>query len=139
MNLVLKEFLQTLNPPLTSVLYAKGYHDFPLKHSAKKFRRGTRLCFRKFRVSKNFMPKRGISRFSIEKLLSHSTEKLRRRPFVVSQNFWYRKKIMDKRGGGRRREYYDFLSKTFCPTVPKNFVGEPFSVSLISGVEKLYT
>ena len=26
----------------------------------------------------------------------------------------------------------------FCLTVPKNFVGEPFSVSLISGIEKFY-
>ena len=34
------------------------------------------FCFRKFRVSKNFMPTRGISRFSIENF-SHSTEKLR--------------------------------------------------------------
>ena len=33
---------------------------------------------------------------------------------------------------------FDFLSKFFCLTVPKNFVGEPFSVSLISGIEKFY-
>ena len=39
---------------------------------------------------------------------------------------------MDKRGG----EYQNFPSKTFCLTVPKNFVGEPFSVSLISGIGK---
>ena len=31
-NLVFKEFLQTSIPPLTSVLYAKGYHDFLLKN-----------------------------------------------------------------------------------------------------------
>ena len=44
---------------------------------------------------------------------------------------------MDKRGGGEgRREYHDFLSKIFCLTVPKNFVGETFSVSLISGIER---
>ena len=44
--LVFKEFLQTSIPPLISVLYAKGYHDYPLKKfclSAEKFRRGTRL------------------------------------------------------------------------------------------------
>ena len=34
------------------------------------------------------------------------------------------KKFMDKRG-----EYQDFPSKTFCPTVPKISVGEPFCVS----------
>ena len=42
---------------------------------------------------------------------------------------------MDKREGG---EYQDLPSKIFCLTVPKKFVGEPFSVSLISGIEKLY-
>ena len=42
------------------------------------------------------------------------------------------KKFMDERG-----EYQAFPSKVFCLTVPKNFVGEPFSVSLISGVEKI--
>ena len=30
--LVLKEFLQTSTPPLIFVLYAKGYHDYPLKN-----------------------------------------------------------------------------------------------------------
>ena len=49
------------------------------------------------------------------------------RKFPVAKN------IMDKRGGG----YQDFPSKVFCLTVPKIFVGEPFSVSLISGVEKI--
>ena len=82
LNLVFNEFLQKSIPPLISVLYAKGYHVFPLKNFCltvpKKIRRGTLLCFRKFGVSKNFMPKTGISRFSTENLLSHSTEKLRR-------------------------------------------------------------
>ena len=49
-------------------------------------------------------------------------------------NFLVSKKLMDKRGGGG--EYHDFQSKSFCLTVPKNFVGEPLSVSLISGIEK---
>ena len=30
--LVFKEFLQTSIPPLISVLYAKGYHEYPLKN-----------------------------------------------------------------------------------------------------------
>ena len=45
---------------------------------------------------------------------------------------------MDKRVGGGGREYHNFLSKIFCLTVPKTFVGEPFSVALISGIEKFY-
>ena len=32
LNLVFKGFLQTSIRPLFSVLYAKGYHDFPLKN-----------------------------------------------------------------------------------------------------------
>ena len=39
---------------------------------------------------------------------------------------------MDK----REREISRFPSKDFCLTVPKIFVGEPFSVSLISSIEK---
>ena len=31
-----------------------------------------------------------------------------------------------------------FSDEIFCLTVPKKFVGEPFSVSLISGIEKFY-
>ena len=36
------------------------------------------------------------------------------------------------------REYQDYPSKIFCLTVAKNFVGQPFSVSLISGIGKFY-
>ena len=35
-------------------------------------------------------------------------------------------------------EYQDFPSKKFCLTVPRNFVGRPFSVSLLSGAEKVW-
>ena len=116
----------------------KGISIFRYKIFVSQFRKISSRnprCFRKFRVSKNFMSKRGRSRFSIENLLSHNTENLRRgAPFFVSQNFWYRKNLWI-RGGG---EYHDFLSKFFCLTVPKNFVGKLFSVSLISGIEKFY-
>ncbi len=50
------------------------------------------------------------------------------RKFLVAKNF------MDKKAG----EYQDFPSKIFRLTLPKKFVGEPFSVSLISGIEKFY-
>ena len=32
-----------------------------------------------------------------------------------------------------------FVTENFCPTVPKNFVVEPFRVLKISGIEKTYT
>ena len=41
---------------------------------------------------------------------------------------------MDKREGKVSR----FPSKVYCLTVPKNAVGEPFSLSLISGIEKIW-
>ena len=34
-------------------------------------------------------------------------------------------------------EFQDFLSKFFCLTVPKNFAGESFTVSINSGIEKV--
>ena len=40
---------------------------------------------------------------------------------------------MEKKGENQK-----FPSKFFCLTVPKKFVVEPFSVSLISGIEKVY-
>ena len=47
------------------------------------------------------------------------------------------KKLTDKRRGGGG-EYQHFPSKFFCLTVPKFSVGKPFSVSLISGIEKVW-
>ena len=54
-----------------------GLRQFFLFHSAKKFRSGTLLCFRFFGVSKKIMPKRGMTRFSVENLLSHGAENFR--------------------------------------------------------------
>ncbi len=45
--------------------------------------------------------------------------------------FLVAKKFMDKKAG----EYQDFPSKIFCPTFPKKFIGEPFSVSINLGIE----
>ena len=35
-------------------------------------------------------------------------------------------------------KYQDFPSKFFCLIVPKNIVGQPFSMILTSGIEKFY-
>ena len=47
------------------------------------------------------------------------------------------KKLTDRgeEGGG---EYQHFPSKIFCQTVPKISVGKPFSVSVLSGIEKVW-
>ena len=70
-----------------------------------------------------------MSRFSVKIVLFHSTEKFRRGTLYCVTNFGYRK-ILCFRG-----LCHDFLSKLFCFTAPKNSVGEPFIVSLISGIE----
>ena len=44
------------------------------------------------------------------------------------------KKFMDKRGGGGSRFSVEF----FCLAVPKNAVGGPFCLSLISSIEKVW-
>ena len=67
------------------------------------------------------------------KFLSHSAENLRRESFTVAlisgtEKVWIR--------GGGGGEYQDIPSKIFCLTVPKNFVGESFSHSIDSGIEK---
>ena len=35
-------------------------------------------------------------------------------------------------------DYQEFLSETFCRTVPKKYVEESFSVSLFPGIEEIY-
>ena len=74
----------------------------------------------------------GVSRFSLEIFLSHSAQKLRTKSFIVALILGTEKSL-DKRGG----EYQDFPSTDFCLTVPKNFVGETFTVALFSGSQKV--
>ena len=86
-------------------------------HIAEKFRRGTRLCLRKFRVSKNFMPKRGISRFSIKNIVVSQYRKyFVGEPFFVSEKFWYRKNLWIRggRGGGSITIFRQKMSASQC-------------------------
>ena len=81
------------------------------------------------------MHKKGISINSVEKSLSHSADKIRRRTLLCSRKVLVSKNVRYKRGG----EYHNFPSKIFCLTVPKISVGESFfTVALISGIEKVW-
>ena len=137
-----------------------------LSHSADKIRR-TLLCFERILVSKIFEAKEGgsftvlskiflshrtektspfsfsekfwygkktlwISRFPVEIFVSNSAKKFRGHPFNFSENLGYRKIFM------HNGDYHVFPSKIFGLTVPKNFVKEPFSVSLILGIKKCW-
>ena len=97
--------------------------------STEKFRWGTLRCFRKFRVSKTFMHKKGISLFSVESFLSHSAEKILRESLLCFKKFWYWKLPCIGGGSITDLESITVFSKIFCLTGPKNFVGEPFCVS----------
>ena len=93
------------------------------------------LCFRIFLVTKKFMHKRGVvSRSSLDIFLSYSAEKIRRGTLLCFTEFPVSNKFMEKTGGG----YQHFLSKSFCLTVPKNFVAEPISVSKFLGIDNVY-
>ncbi len=85
-------------------------------------------------TEKVYMKGGGVSRFSVGTLLSHSTEKLHRGILLYFRKYLVSKKFKEERG----REYQDFPSKIFCLAVPKNFVGESFSASIFSGVERFY-
>ena len=75
-----------------------------------------------------------VSRFSLDKLSSHSAKQIRRGTLLCFRKFLLLKNVRDERGGCR-----DFPWKTFCLTVPKIFVGEPFTVSLILESENFQT
>ena len=77
------------------------------------------LCLRKIPAAKNFMDKKGVSRFSVERFLSNSAEKIVGEPFIVSP-IRVSKKIMF------RRVMSQLFVENFCLAVPKNFAGEPF-------------
>ena len=66
--------------------------------------------------------------------LSHITDKHRRGNLLCSRKILVSKNVRDKRGGENR----NFPLKVYCFTVPNKFVGERFSVSMISGIENFY-
>ena len=103
-------------------------------HSVEKFRRGSLYCCNKLGYRKNLNKRWGVSRFSVGNFLSNSPEK-NRRGILYCCNIFGCQKSLDTRGGG---EHQAFPSEIFCLTVPKNFVGEHFSVSLVAGTDKVW-
>ena len=100
---------------------------------SRKSPKGILYCCSKVGYRKCLDKKGGVSRFSVEKFLSHSPENFRR-GIVYCCIIFGDRKTLDKRGG----EYQDFLSKIFRLTVRKISVGESFTVALISVTEKVW-
>ena len=96
---------------------------------------GTLQCFRQFGVSKNFMHNRGVSRFSMEILL-----------FLFPKRFVGDPSLYDKISGFCMRGISRFSVRGvarfsidyFMSHSTETFLGDPFRVSLISGIEKFY-
>ena len=74
------------------------------------------------------MPKRGISSFSMENLLSPVPKNFIEEPICVSQTFLYRK-FLGIRGGGEGVSVTIFRQNGFCLTVSNYFLEEPICVS----------
>ena len=96
------------------------------------------MLLQKFPLAKKFMDKtgRGVSIFSVEFFFLTVPKNFAAEPFcAVFQKLPVAKKLMDKRGGGVSRcSVENFLSHS-----AENFrTGESFSVSLISGIEKVW-
>ena len=109
------------------IFYAEeGEHDFVSETFCltvpKNFVRAP-FVSQEISLSKIVMDRKGISRFSLEIFLSHSTEIFRRETLCLSEIFWYRK-FWKIRGG-----YHYLASKIFFLTVPENFVKEQLCVS----------
>ena len=97
-------------------------------HSAEKFRGHP------FNVSENLGHRKilciigGITSFR-QKIFVSQCQKISWAYLQCFRKFGVSKNFMHIRG------YHVFPSKIFCLTVPQNFVREPFSVSLISGIK----
>ena len=106
----------------------KDYLDFPSKHFcltvSKLFT--VEPLGQNFWVTRAFMRTRGTSQFSIDNLLSHSTNKIPRATFLCFTKFLVSKNSWINRGGGN--EAHDFPSRLFCLIVLKNSIGERFRV-----------
>ena len=131
--LVFKECLQISIPPSNSVLYSKGYHDFP----------SNSFCLSKpkifigehFGVSAKFFYRkiswirrgRGASRLC-RIFLSHRAETK-----SFPEKFWYRKKFMDKRG-----HITIFSRKFYVSQCQKFSSGNPTAFEKLSGFDNFY-
>ena len=104
-----------------------------LSHSTEKFRWGTLRCFRKFRVSQNFMHKKGISLNSVKKFLSHSADKIRRRTLLCFERILVSKIFKQRRG-----KLHGFVKIIFISQDRKNSPGNHSVFQKISGTQKYF-
>ena len=114
-----------------------GVSRFPvdnfLSHSAENFRRGILYCCLNFGYREGLDKMEGENQvIPSKKLCLTELEKFRRGILYCCSNFGYLKSL-DKKGGISR-----FSVEIFCLTVPKFFVGESYTVALVSSIDKVW-
>ena len=120
---------------------AGDYLNFPskkfLSHSTGTFRRGTLKSFNSSRYRKYLCFRRFYHDFRLKTFRPTLPKPFVEEPFcALIQKLSGSKKVYGKEGW--RGEYRNFASKNLCLKLPKHFVGEPFRLSLVSGVENIY-
>ena len=134
--LVFKDFLQTSIRPPISLLYAKGYHNFPLKNFhltvPKNFVREPFSVSLISGIKNYFCIREGVTTFLGPKIFVTQYQKSSLRKCFTNINSTTDFYILCKRVG-----YHDFSLKMFCLTIPKNFVGEHFGSSENFGYRKI--
>ena len=95
-----------------------------LSHSADKIRWRTLLCFERILVSKSFKQRRGKLNGLVENCIISQDRKISPGNHYVFQKIPGREKYFTHKRGG-----ITIFCRSFCLTVPKNFIGEQFGVS----------
>ena len=95
----------------------------------EKFCKGPLLFSRKLMITKNFMHNSGITFFRRKLLVSQC-------PNISWASLQCFRKLGVSKNFMQNREYHNFPSKNVCFIEPKNFVKEPITVSLVSGIKK---
>ena len=125
---VLKNFTQK---KVISIFCANNF----LSHRVQNIRRGTRLCFRKFRISKIFMDKRRGACITIffQSTCLTDPKIFVWQPLSFSEKTGCRKNLRTMRG------FHFFLLILFCLTVPNIFGGKHFGVSESFWFRKIFS
>ena len=114
----------------------RGHHDFTSKTCCLTYRKRSYRnpsVFQKVWVSKKFMPKRVMSRFSVEPFFCLAEPKNFEELFCFTK-ILVSKNNMDERE--RRRGAARISIENLSDSTDKNYVEEPFCVLLLSGIEK---
>ena len=103
-----------------------------LSHSAENLSRGESFSVSLISGIEKFYASEGYVMIFCRFFLVSQCRKVSWASLQCFRKFGVSKKFTHNRG------YHNFSPKIFCLTVPKNFVGESVSASLISGIEKFY-